>query len=88
MPDETKVALVNMPFGYSKYPSIQLGTLSALLKSQGIGVDGFVGEVGILDAVLARKHCRKLFFLLGAQFTQALLLLLLIELGHCPCIVH
>jgi ribosomal peptide maturation radical SAM protein 1 len=27
-----------MPFGHSKYPSIQLGTLSALLKSQGIGV--------------------------------------------------
>jgi ribosomal peptide maturation radical SAM protein 1 len=34
----TSVALVNMPFSYSKYPSIQLGTLSALLKSQGIGV--------------------------------------------------
>ncbi len=34
----TPVALVNMPFSYSKYPSIQLGTLSALLKSQGIGV--------------------------------------------------
>jgi ribosomal peptide maturation radical SAM protein 1 len=33
------VALVNMPFSYSKYPSIQLGTLTALLKSQGIGVD-------------------------------------------------
>jgi ribosomal peptide maturation radical SAM protein 1 len=32
------VALVNMPFGHSKFPSIQLGTLSALLKSQGIGV--------------------------------------------------
>ncbi len=32
------IALVNMPFGHSKYPSIQLGTLSALLKSQGIGV--------------------------------------------------
>jgi ribosomal peptide maturation radical SAM protein 1 len=32
------VALVNMPFSYSKYPSIQLGTLSALLKRQGIGV--------------------------------------------------
>src|SRR5213594_2753059 len=32
------VALVNMPFGHSKYPSIQLGTLSALLKAQGIGV--------------------------------------------------
>lgn len=39
MPDETKVALVNMPFGHSKYPSIQLGTLAALLKSQGTGVD-------------------------------------------------
>ncbi len=36
--DGTPVALVNMPFSYSKYPSIQLGTLSALLKSQGIGV--------------------------------------------------
>jgi len=33
------VALVNMPFSFSKYPSIQLGTLSALLKSQGIPVD-------------------------------------------------
>ena len=32
------VALVNMPFGHSKFPSIQLGTLSALLKSNGIGV--------------------------------------------------
>src|SRR6476620_1798095 len=32
------VALVNMPFGHSMYPSIQLGTLSTLLKSQGIGV--------------------------------------------------
>ncbi|MGH7254417.1 MAG: RiPP maturation radical SAM C-methyltransferase, partial [Nitrospirales bacterium] len=32
------VALVNMPFGYSRYPSIQLGSLSTLLKSQGIGV--------------------------------------------------
>lgn len=33
----TRVALVTMPFSYSKFPSIQLGTLSALLKSQGIG---------------------------------------------------
>ena len=32
------VALVNMPFGHSMYPSIQLGTLSTLLKSQGIDV--------------------------------------------------
>ena len=35
----TAVALVNMPFSYSKYPSIQLGTLSALLKSKDIPVD-------------------------------------------------
>jgi ribosomal peptide maturation radical SAM protein 1 len=39
MSDGTQVALVNMPFSYAKYPSIQLGTLSALLKSQGIAVD-------------------------------------------------
>jgi ribosomal peptide maturation radical SAM protein 1 len=39
MSDNARVALVNMPFSYSKYPSIQLGTLSALLKSKGIGVD-------------------------------------------------
>jgi len=36
---QAQVALVNMPFSFSKYPSIQLGTLSALLKSQGIAVD-------------------------------------------------
>ena len=36
---EAQVALVNMPFSFSKYPSIQLGTLSALLKSRGIAVD-------------------------------------------------
>ncbi|MBD0315692.1 MAG: RiPP maturation radical SAM protein 1 [Nitrospiraceae bacterium] len=39
MNDQAEVALVNMPFSYSKYPSIQLGTLSALLKAQGVPVD-------------------------------------------------
>ncbi|MEY4704666.1 MAG: hypothetical protein RL042_862 [Nitrospirota bacterium] len=39
MSGKAQVALVNMPFSYSKYPSIQLGTLSALLKSKGIPVD-------------------------------------------------
>ncbi len=39
MSDQARVALVNMPFSYSKYPSIQLGTLSALLKSRGVPVD-------------------------------------------------
>ncbi len=39
MSDNAQVALVNMPFSHSKYPSIQLGTLSALLKSKNIPVD-------------------------------------------------
>ncbi|MBX3327046.1 MAG: RiPP maturation radical SAM C-methyltransferase [Nitrospira sp.] len=39
MSDQARVALVNMPFSYAKYPSIQLGTLSALLKANGIPVD-------------------------------------------------
>ena len=53
MSDEPQVALVNMPFSYAKYPSIQLGTLSARLKSQGIPVDchhlnvRFAHEIGV-----------------------------------------
>lgn len=39
MSDQAQVALVNMPFSYAKYPSIQLGTLSALLKSNAISVE-------------------------------------------------
>lgn len=39
MSGRARVALVNMPFSSAKYPSIQLGTLSALLKSHGIAVD-------------------------------------------------
>lgn len=39
MSEGTQIALVNMPFSYAKYPSIQLGTLSALLKANGIPVD-------------------------------------------------
>ncbi len=35
---QARVALVNMPFSSSKYPSIQLGTLSSLLKAHGIDV--------------------------------------------------
>src|SRR5438309_6041815 len=38
MSDSPRVALVNMPFSSSKYPSIQLGTLASLLKAQVIGV--------------------------------------------------
>jgi ribosomal peptide maturation radical SAM protein 1 len=32
-----RVALVTMPFGHAKYPSIQLGTLAEVLKMHGIG---------------------------------------------------
>jgi len=39
MSNMARVALVNMPFSYAKYPSIQLGSLSALLKSKGIDVE-------------------------------------------------
>ncbi|TKB88418.1 MAG: RiPP maturation radical SAM protein 1 [Nitrospira sp.] len=39
MSEKAQVALVNMPFSFSKFPSIQLGTLSALLKSKGVPVD-------------------------------------------------
>ena len=39
MSGNAQIALVNMPFSFSKYPSIQLGTLSALLKSQDLPVD-------------------------------------------------
>jgi ribosomal peptide maturation radical SAM protein 1 len=38
MNDNAPVALVNMPFSSSRYPSIQLGALASLLKAQGIGV--------------------------------------------------
>jgi ribosomal peptide maturation radical SAM protein 1 len=61
--DETRVALVNMPFGYSKYPSIQLGTLSALLESRGIAVKShylnllFAHEIGVpLYELLCEKR--------------------------------
>jgi len=61
--DRPNIALVNMPFGYSKYPSIQLGTLSALLKSQGLGVNShylnllFAHRIGVpLYELLCEKR--------------------------------
>jgi len=41
MPDRAKIALVNMPFGHSTYPSIQLGTLAPLLKARGFQVKSY-----------------------------------------------
>lgn len=59
----TRVGLVTMPFSYSKFPSIQLGTLSALLKSQGIGVKThhfnlqFAYQIGVpLYEILCEKR--------------------------------
>ncbi len=59
----TRVALVTMPFSYSKFPSIQLGTLSALLKSQGIGTKTyhfnlqFAHKIGVpLYEILCEKR--------------------------------
>ena len=63
MSDKAEVALVNMPFSYSMYPSIQLGTLSALLKSRGIPVDchhlnvRFAHKIGVpLYEVICEKR--------------------------------
>ncbi len=63
MSQNVQVALVNMPFSYSKYPSIQLGTLSALLKARGFGVEchylnvRFAHRIGIpLYEVICEKR--------------------------------
>lgn len=37
-PQSSPVALVTLPFGHAKYPSIQLGTLAQVLKANNIGV--------------------------------------------------
>ncbi len=57
------VALVTMPFGYSKFPSIQLGTLARVLKNHGLGSRSchfnllFAHRIGIpLYEVLCEKR--------------------------------
>ena len=59
----TRVGLVTMPFTYSKFPSIQLGTLSTLLKSHNIGVKTyhlnllFAHKIGVpLYEILCEKR--------------------------------
>jgi len=58
-----QVALVTMPFGYSKFPSIQLGTLSRVLKNHNIGSKSyhfnllFAHRIGVpLYEVLCEKR--------------------------------
>ena len=40
-PMQTRTALINLPFGFHLYPSIQLGTLSTLLKAHGWEVKSY-----------------------------------------------
>ncbi|MCY4132702.1 MAG: RiPP maturation radical SAM C-methyltransferase [Nitrospira sp.] len=58
-----QVALVTMPFGYSKFPSIQLGTLSRVLQNHGMGSKSyhfnllFAHRIGVpLYEVLCEKR--------------------------------
>ena len=58
-----QVALVTMPFGYSKFPSIQLGTLARVLKNHGLGSKSyhfnllFAHRIGVpLYEVLCEKR--------------------------------
>ena len=60
---DPQVALVTMPFGYSKFPSIQLGTLARVLKNHGIGSKSyhfnllFAHRIGVpLYEVLCEKR--------------------------------
>lgn len=61
--EKSTVALVNMPFSYSRFPSIQLGTLSTVLKAHGIGVKSyhlnllFAHQIGVpLYEILCEKR--------------------------------
>lgn len=59
-----KIALVNMPFGYHIYPSIQLGTLSTQLKSHGWDVKShylnlhFASRIGfgVYNELCEKRH--------------------------------
>jgi len=62
----TKVALVNMPFGFHVYPSIQLGTLSTLLKTHGHEVKSFYLNLHFahqIDMEVYNKLCEERFLI-------------------------
>ncbi len=61
-----KVALVNMPFGFHVYPSIQLGTLSTLLKTHGHAVKSFYLNLHFAhqsDMEVYNKLCEERFLI-------------------------
>lgn len=62
----SKVALVNMPFGFHVYPSIQLGTLSTLLKAHGHEVKSFYLNLHFahqIDMEVYNKLCEERFLI-------------------------
>ena len=62
----SKIALVNMPFGFHVYPSIQLGTLSTLLKTHGHQVKSFYLNLHFahqIDLEVYNKLCEERFLI-------------------------
>ncbi len=51
-----QVALVTMPFGYAKFPSIQLGTLSRVLKNHGIGAKSYYFNLQFAHRIGSRLY--------------------------------
>ncbi len=70
-----KIALVNMPFGFHIYPSIQLGTLTTLLKTHDRDVKGFYLNLHFarqLGHPAYNQLCEKRFLLCEWLFSQNL----------------
>ena len=61
-----KLALVNMPFGFHLYPSIQLGTVSTLLKAHGHRAKSFYLNLHFahqLDLEVYKQLCEERFLI-------------------------
>ncbi len=61
-----KIALVNMPFGFHVYPSIQLGTVSTLLKAHGHEVKSFYLNLHFahqLDLEVYKQICEERYLI-------------------------
>lgn len=70
-----KVALVNMPFGFNIYPSIQLGTLSTILKTNGLEVRSFYLNLYFSDKLgpaVYSQLCEKRFLIGDWLFSHLL----------------
>ena len=69
------IALVNMPFGFHIYPSIQLGTLSTLLKTHGWEVKSFhllLHFAHQLELQVYNKLCEERFLIGEWLFSELL----------------